>query len=335
MKNSFFRSSLIILSAFSFIGCSLPEDPFNPNYSSDSDWIIDEDYIREGCFAGRDCIPSIDKPDFSMINETSSEFLKDDDLVVGIWDGTNYLAFAHSILDWHEIVNGNNYTISYCPLTGSALHISTSEEFGVSGLLYNSNLIMYDRNSSSYWPQMLLKSAAGNRQNENIQLKPLIETSWKNWKALFPNTLVLNKNTGYHRDYNDYPYGNYKNCNSNACGDYIYFPVSNQDEKLPAKARVLTLITDSTVIDGEHFNVILSGADNIAIAFNTERTLEIDLWTPDNGIIRLKDQNSSSVWNILGQSVQESETSDPLNIANSYIAYWFSVAAFFSEVEIF
>ncbi len=352
MKTSFYTNSLLLLTTLTFTGCSLSDDPFNPNFNADSGWIIDEDYIREGCFAGRDCIPSIDNPDFSLIGEASLEFLSDDDLVVGIWNGTNYLAFPHSILDWHEIVNGNNYSISYCPLTGSALHIAAAEAFGVSGLLYNSNLIMYDRNSSSYWPQMLLKSAAGNRQNENIPLKPLIETSWKNWKALFPNTMVLNTNTGYNRNYNNYPYGNYKNCNTSACGDYIYFPVSNQDERLPAKVRVLTIVTNSTskayliskfqsptvlheTIGGEHFNVVLSGADNIAVAIKTDRILLIDAWAPDNGILLLKDQNSSSKWNILGQATQDSETSTALNIANSFIAYWFSVAAFHPEVELY
>ncbi len=94
-------------------------------------------------------------------------------------------------------------------------------------------------------------------------------------------------------------------------------------------------VLKATAIGGEHFNVVLSGADNIAVAFKTDRILLIDEWVPANGVLYFKDQNSSSKWNILGQATQDSEMSAALNIANSFIAYWFSVAAFYPEVELY
>ena len=315
------------------------------------EWTINEDYIRDGCFAGKDCIPSIDSPRYSNIGGNNLEFLDDDDLVVGLWDGSNYIAYPHPILDWHEIVNENEYSISYCPLTGSAIHFETSSEFGVSGKLFNSNLIMYDRKSDSYWPQMLLRSAAGKKQNEHLNLLPLLETTWGSWKKLFPDTIVLNSNTNYNRDYNRYPYGDYKNCSSLACSDYIYFPVENSDDQIPAKERVITIIDGNKTIaapinsynaptiikktlNNNSYTLIISSQDNIAIAFKTNKDLSIGEWNISNGKIVLKETSTGKQWNLLGQPLSGTSTNEELPSANSYIAYWFSVAAFFPNVEI-
>jgi hypothetical protein len=319
--------------------------------TNQEDWTINEDYIRDGCFAGKDCIPSIDSPRYSNIGGSNLEFLDDNDLVVGIWDGSNYIAYPHPILDWHEVVNENGFSISYCPLTGSAIHFETSSEFGVSGKLYNSNLIMYDRKTDSYWPQMLLKSAAGDRQNEHLNLLPLLETSWGSWKKLFPNTKVLNANTNHNRDYNQYPYGDYKTCSSHSCPDYIYFPVEINDDRLPAKERVLSIISgkDALAIKINSYNapeiihrtfnnnkyvIAVSAKDNIGIVFQTDKTIEIESWNLSNGGIVLKEQNSTNRWDILGHAKDASQMIEDLSSADSYIAYWFALATIFPNPEI-
>ena len=314
-------------------------------------WTIDTEYLRRGCYDGRDCIPSLETPDRSAVGGSSLSFLSDDDLIVGIWDGFQYVAYPHSILDWHEIINEDGYTISYCPLTGSAIHITTESEFGVSGLLYNSNLIMYDRATNSYWPQMLLRSASGSSSGSQLHLNNLVETSWGNWKSLFPDTKVINSNTGYSRNYARYPYGGYKTCNSLSCGDYIYFPVAVRDSSIPAKARILTIINGDAAkafrissfpkphiarvnLDGEKFVVVISGEDNIAVVFQTVRDLSIDTWDIPNGKIILKDSNSGGSWNILGQNLDDSASAPRLKTGKAFIAYWFSVVAFYPDVEL-
>ena len=314
-------------------------------------WTINEDYIREGCFVGKDCIPSIDSPYYSNIGGSNIEFLDDNDLVIGIWNGTNYIAYPHPILDWHEIVNENGFSISYCPLTGSAIRFETSSEFGVSGMLYNSNLIMYDRKSDSYWPQMLLKSAAGKRQNESLNLLPLLETTWGSWKKLFPDSKVLNSNTSYSRNYNRYPYGDYKNCSSNSCADYIYFPVEITDDRLLAKERVLSIISDKDALaikinsyeapeiihrtfKNKKYVIVVSAKDNIGIVFQTDKTLEIESWDITNGGIILTEQNSTNRWNILGRAIDGTQMIADLSPADSYIAYWFALATIFPNPEI-
>ncbi|MEE8340531.1 MAG: DUF3179 domain-containing protein [Candidatus Neomarinimicrobiota bacterium] len=322
----------------------------DPSSIEQEDWTINEDFIREGCFAGKDCIPSIDSPRYSNVGGGNLEYLDDNDLVAGIWDGANYIAYPHPILDWHEVVNETGYSISYCPLTGSAIHFETPQEFGVSGMLYNSNLIMYDRESDSLWPQMLLKSSAGSRQNESLKLLPLLETTWGSWKKLFPNSKVLNSSTNYNRNYNRYPYGDYKDCNSSDCADYIYFPVEKSDDRLPAKERILAIIDDDDALaikfnsygtpeiihrtfKNNNYVIIVSAKDNIGIVFQTDKFLEIENWDIATGNITLVEQNSSNRWNILGLAIGGQTTVD-LNPADSYIAYWFALAAIFPSMEI-
>lgn len=339
-------TKLILTITFLFIGCN------NPASSSvnldESDWLIDTDFIRQGCFSGKDCIPSLENAKKSAINGDNLNYLDDLDLVAGVWNGKEYVAFPHPILDWHEIINEDGYVISYCPLTGSALHFDASSEFGVSGLLYNSNLIMYDRDSDSYWPQMFLASASGDKKGEKISLKPLLETTWKNWKSLFPNSMVVNSSTGFSRNYNAYPYGRYKTCNSQDCGDFIYFPLERLDDRLPAKERVLSIITQSVqkayvissfatarvineTIAGNNYTVVISGNENIAIAFESKDALSIQSWSPSNGSIILADTQGNQ-WNILGRSLNNGTN---LQAANSFISYWFSQAAFYPNTEIY
>ncbi len=82
--------------------------------------------------------------------------------------------------------------------------------FGVSGMLYNSNIIPYDRETDSYWSQMLLKAVNGELKGTPADTCKLIETRWDTWKDMYPETMVLSTNTGYSRNYERYPYGDYK-----------------------------------------------------------------------------------------------------------------------------
>ena len=180
---------------------------------------------------------------------------------------------------------------------------------------------------------------------------PLLETNWGSWKKLFPDTKILNINTNHNRDYNQYPYGEYRTCSSHSCPDYIYFPIEVRDDRLPAKERVVTIVSDDnalaikinsyntpevihTTFNDNKYAIVVSGQDNIGIAFQTDKTLEIASWDIENGNITLVEQNSTNRWNILGYALDGNQTNDVLSIANSYIAYWFSVAAFYPDTEI-
>ena len=151
---------------------------------------------------------------FTTANNTS--FLNDNDLVVGIVKDNQAKAYPHLVLDWHEVVNDkiNNVfiTLNYCPLTGTAfawesISNGTKTTFGVSGLLYNANLILYDRNTGSNWSQLRLECVNGPLINNKPKLMNVVETNWKTWRALYPNTEVLTTQTGFSRTYGTSPYG--------------------------------------------------------------------------------------------------------------------------------
>ena len=241
--NTFFLISLLLV----FSSCST-EDKITPtidgNINKDIDksniWTVPISEVIDGG-PGKDGIPSIDFPVFLKAdNQVVNTYMNDEDLVVGITIGGESKAYPHRILDWHEIVNdevsGDKITLSYCPLTGTAFGWKSSvgdntfSDFGVSGLLYNNNLILYDRESGSYWSQLKLQCINGEYLSDRPEVINVVETTWKLWKEMFPNTKILSDDQGINRDYNVYPYGTYKEDDK-----VLLFPISKTDETIPFK----------------------------------------------------------------------------------------------------
>jgi hypothetical protein len=189
----------------------------------------------------RDGIPSIDAPRFSS---ASSSGLRDSDRVLGfIRDGVAR-AYPVRILNWHEIVNdrvgGAAVAITYCPLCGTGMAFDarvggTDLSFGVSGLLYNSDMLMYDRGTDSLWSQIMARAVTGPMRGTKLEQLPLVHTSWADWRARHRRTEVLSAETGHDRDYARDPYDGYD------AVPRLMFDVAQRDERLPPKAWVLGL----------------------------------------------------------------------------------------------
>jgi len=191
-----------------------------------------------------DGIPSIDNPKFVNIQQAAN-FLSDSDLVLGVDINGDVRAYPLSILVWHEIVNdkvgGVPVAVTYCPLCftnqvfNSTIGSSQVLQFGTSGKLYNSNLVMYDRTSKSLWSQALGQGIVGKYAGQKLQRIPFDISYWKDWKQLYPNSKVLSKDTGFSRPYGADPYGDYYT------SDLLYFPVSNHDNRLGLKEKIIGL----------------------------------------------------------------------------------------------
>ena len=172
-------------------------NPNTPNNSNNSSWLVPLNEVRDGG-PGKDGIPSIDNPIFQSVSEAS---FPDDELVIGLkWDD-EVRVYPHYILDWHEIVNDDlgpvSVAVTYCPLTGTTIGWDRqvngeNTTFGVSGLLYNSNLMPYDRRTNSTWSQMRLDCVNGELISTEINTIQLVETSWGTMKELYPNAMVFN-----------------------------------------------------------------------------------------------------------------------------------------------
>ena len=206
--------------------------------------ILPKDEILHGG-PPKDGIPAILNPKFTKINEAI--WLEDDDLVAGLEFNGIKKAYPIRILVWHELVNDdfNDFPvlITYCPLCGSILAFKRNIKdqlltFGVSGLLYQSDVLFYDHNTNSLWSQLLMKSISGEFVGTNLELLPYTLSTWKEWRLSNPDSKVLSKNTGYHRDYDKDPYGSYENSSN------LYFPVKRKSKKFHPKEKVLVVLSD-------------------------------------------------------------------------------------------
>lgn len=190
----------------------------------------------------KDGIPSIDQPTF--VNVKEAHFLEPDDRIMGVVYKGKVKAYPVAILNWHEIVNdryqNERVVVSFCPLCGTGVVFSTHNKkartFGVSGLLYNSDLLLYDRETLSLWSQISGEAISGSQKGARFDLIPVTHTSWSAWKKRYPETQVLSEETGYRRDYNRDPYAGYET------QEGLYFPVDRVDPRFHPKARVEGLL---------------------------------------------------------------------------------------------
>jgi hypothetical protein len=193
----------------------------------------------------RDGIPALTSPAF--VSSGQSIELADDDQVLGLKLNGISKAYPVRILNYHEIVNDHFETspvlISYCPLcgTGMGFHAKLAQQtltFGVSGLLYNSDVLMYDLQTESLWSQIMAKAISGQLRAKQLQTLPLEHTTWRDWKNRHPDTKVLSFETGFSRNYQRSPYGNYDQ------NERLYFPVKHRDRRYHPKEIVLGIEVD-------------------------------------------------------------------------------------------
>jgi len=168
-----------------------------------------------------DGIPAIDHPRFLRPAQVS--FLSADEPVLALQIGADARAYPVQILIWHEIVNdtvaGVPVAVTYCPLCNSAIAYDRRLagrvlSFGTSGDLYDSNLVMYDRQTQSLWVQFTGQAVAGVLTGHQLYPYPVQTVSWAAWRAGHPHGWVLSRDTGYTRDYGANPYPGYDNINS-------------------------------------------------------------------------------------------------------------------------
>lgn len=319
-----------------------------------------------------DGIPPIDDPKFLAPDDV--DFLADAEPVLAVEIEGDARAYPLQIMVWHEIVNdvigGVPVAVTYCPLcnTGIAFERPTIAgellDFGTSGKLYNSNLVMYDRQSETYWAQATGTAIVGPYAGEQLAFVPARIVSFGDWKAEHPDGLVLSRRTGASRPYGENPYVGLDR------SERPFLFAGEPDPRLPATSRVLGIALEGDVVAfpyetvsagavggwavvtervaGEAIAVfwragttsaldterIVSGRDVGAMAAYRPEAVGRDLTfeaTPD-GIV---DRETGSAWSILGRAVSgplEGETLVPELAIDSF---WFDWAAFHPETRIF
>ena len=287
---------------------------------------------------GPDNIPALTNPaviaaDWAT-NPSISEFdeigFNDNDLIIGVYIDGEARAYPHRIFWWHEIINdvlgGKEIAVSYCPLTGTGITFERIfaekiRTLGVSGKLYNNNLVMYDRDSETLFPQMCPKGITGPLAGTNLNYFPSVETTWGMWKKMYPSTSIVGFNTGYSRDYRNYPYSDYIT-NHN----YMLFGIQPDDTRLlkkdmvsgitignEAKVYPFKYMGENSVINDEIGSgkvlILYHNESNMAVAYSRIvdsqiHNFQISNIPGNNGMpFEFVDNETGTVWNIKGEAV--------------------------------
>jgi len=296
-----------------------------------------------------DGIPSIDHPKFVSVDKV--DFLSDSEAVIGVGFRGVTKAYPIQLLVWHEIVNDNfsgvPIAVTYCPLCYSSAAFvrqinGNPVEFGTSGKLYNNNMVMYDRLTRSLWSEMWGKEISGDLSGYSLERVPSDLMTWGQWKSLYPDIVVLSRDTGYSRSYGSDPYGGYYTA------PQILFPLSHYDQRLPIKEVVLGLslngsdkaypvkafqggsLTDS--INGTKV-VFFSEVGGAARAFRpTLDGRELHFQYSGGSF---SDQETHSVWNYDGRAVSGPLVGESLSRFSPVTSFWFAWAAFYPNTEVY
>ena len=263
----------------------------------------------------RDGIPAISNP--KLISAAEAAYLKPEDRVVGILLHGEARAYPVPILNWHEIVNDQiaeqRFAVTYCPLCGTAVAFDASidgepTDFGVSGLLYNSDVLLYDRATESLWSQILSQSVAGPRVGKKLTPLPISHTTWRDWSQKHPDTLVLSDDTGFSRDYSRDPYAGYEKSRN------TYFAVNNEaPDNYHPKEVVVGLGVGGVYKAYPFIELDRQGEKRFSDSINGTRfNFE---WDSANRSIRISDDSGEAVASIQG--------------------FWFAWFAFHPDTEVY
>jgi len=299
-----------------------------------------------------DAIPPIDLPVYGAA--TAGDWLEPTDLVLGYVAGDQAYGYPFKILNFHEIVNddldGLPVLISYCPLCRSAIVYDRRVDgetlsFGNTSALYESDLVMVDRNTGSYWWQVAGSAIVGTLTGASLDPLPSVVATWADWKAQHPDTLILTRDTGFSRPYERDSFGSY--------ADYLDsgqfpFPVSeaSRDGRLQPAALVVGVVFDDVVraypVDGLIDPINDEVAGNPIVVFPTEggaavyRAIvndEIAVFEVRDG--DLIDTATGSAWTANGVASSGPLEGFVLMPVPSRTTFWFAFVGAFPQVELY
>ncbi|MFQ5922295.1 MAG: DUF3179 domain-containing protein [Anaerolineales bacterium] len=315
----------------------------------------------------KDGIPAIDNPQFVSVVE-ADEWLEDLEPVTVFQEGELARIYPMQILIWHEIVNdvvaGRPVTVTFCPLCNTAIVFDATVEgrsldFGTTGRLRFSNLLMYDRQTESWWQQATGEAVIGELTGTQLIFLPASFISWSEAKETYPDAQVLSRDTGYSRPYGNNPYVGYDNVSRSP---FLYDGPSTPGQ-LPPMARVTTVDLDGEAVAYPNDVLAQEGAVNDTVAGQEL----VVIWQPGlasaldqgsiaagqdvgaNGVFirqieglvltfavdgdRIVDEQTGSEWNVLGQAIRGELEGAQLTPVVKVDHFWFSWAAFRPETR--
>jgi len=311
-------SALIVLGVYRLVFMPSLLNATGDNGFDLSNSTIDTRKIEQGG-PPKDGIPALDSPRFTSPQDAT--YLSGNDWIIGLEINDEARAYPVKILNYHEIVNdriGNlGVLISYCPLCRTAMAFDSSNRgmplsFGVSGLLYNSDVLMYDRQTRSLWSQIMGRAISGPMKGKALSTIPVMHTTWEDWLNRYPDTVVLSTKTGYKRRYRYDPYASYRKSNQ------LMFSVDNRDKRYRRKEFVIGLTR---------------GEVSKAWPFKELKTV----WDDEPGKEYIEDRVNDEEVRVYFNPDQRSAyiTDAEGRLLDGLSAYWFAWVAFHPETQVF
>lgn len=317
-----------------------------------------------------DGIPPIDDPSFVSVTE-ADEWLSSREPVIALVLGDDARAYPLQIMTWHEIVNDTvgdvPVTVTFCPLCNTGLVFERPSyegellTFGTTGNLRNSDLVMWDRQTQSWWQQFTGEAIVGELTGQTLEPVPTTIVAWEEFKANYPDGVVLSRDTGFNRDYGRNPYVGYDDADSIP---FLFF--GEDDDRLRPMERVVgvlfpngenaaypyTRLEEERVIhdkNGDQPIVVfwipgtasaldeqnVSQGRDVGATGVFEATVDGETLTfiaKDDGTF--EDENTASTWNIFGQAIAGPLEGKILEAINHHDTFWFAWAAFAPETAI-
>ncbi len=317
----------------------------------------------------KDGIPAIDSPKFVTVPE-ADEWLVPREPVILVQIGEDARAYPLQILTWHEIVNDTvddvPVTVTFCPLCNTAIAFERTVDgqvldFGTTGRLRYSNLVMYDRQTETWWQQAAGEAIVGELTGRRLTPVPASIISWADFRQAYPDGKVLSRDTGYSRPYGRNPYVGYDDVNQ---PPFLYVGPETPDA-LPPMARVLTIdlngeavaypyevLQEVHVVNDEvggtpvvvfwapgtasalDSGTLAQGRDvGAATAYSRELDGQTLAFRFDGQ--RITDEQTGSEWDVLGRAVGGELAGRQLTPVVTINHFWFSWAAFRPETRIY
>lgn len=303
----------------------------------------------------KDAIPPLDTPEYVTAAE-ADRWLDDDDIILGFEWNEDARAYPIRIMNWHEIVNdtigGLEVVVTYCPLCRSGIvferHLNNGQllSFGNTGALFESDMVMYDRETESYWFQIRGEAITGKLHGKRMKVLPSNMMLWSDWLELYPDTQVLSLSTGYERPYaiDIYEFQGYNRVNSRPA-----FPVSIRDDRLRPKETVIGLeIGDQwkaysiTQLGDRVIHDTVGGRD--VVVFVREAALSGAVFDPHlNGTRieftlqdgQIRDLETGSAWDLRGEAISGPRAGDRLERIPISNTFWFAWVVAFPQTDVY
>ena len=315
-----------------------------------------------------DGIPAVDAPVFAPPGAV--DFLADDEAVLALEIGGDARAYPLQIMTWHELVNdtvgGVPVTVSYCPLCNSAVAYDRNAagrilDFGTTGMLYQSSMVMYDRQTQSLWTHFDGMAVIGELAGTRLDFRPMAIVSWAAWRDAHPGGLVLTRETGHTRAYGRNPYAGYE---TSAGLLTPAFQSVEIDRRLPAKERVVGIRTAGDAVAVRHGHLreagtvevdldgvplvvwnlpgassaldgdALSGGLDVGSTGVFERTLDGLLLSFSRAGHGFTDDRTGSTWDLFGRATAGELAGRSLRPREFVDTFWFAWGAFEPESRI-